>query len=242
MIAKQIIDGVYIIPLGIVNVFLLESIGGLILIDTGIPGGADQIIQTVNELGKQPDDINHIFVTHWHMDHMGGLAELKRVTGAQTYAHPLDTPIICEGGKFDLANGIPRHSSPSPGLDEMFQDMAKTIVQVEGAPIDHEIQEGDVLPFLPELKVIDAPGHSKGQVVFLWQAQGGVLFAADTCSNVHMLYWSLGYEDFEEAKRTLKKLCNYDFEIATFGHGESILEGADAKWREKWGSFDNPKL
>lgn len=238
MIAKPIAEGIYEIPLDIVNAFLIETKNGLILIDTGVPNRADQILQAVTELGKRPNDITHILVTHWHSDHMGALAALKRVTDAQTYAHPIDAPIICEGGDFDLGNGIPRQSSPAPGLEAMFKEMVSEVIRVEGCPIDHEINAGEVLPFLPELQVIHAPGHSAGQVVFLWEEHGGVLFAADTCSNVRGLYWSLGYEDFEEGKRTLKKLCNFDFQIATFGHGETILTDAAVKWREKWGSLD----
>ncbi|MBL8155524.1 MAG: MBL fold metallo-hydrolase [Anaerolineae bacterium] len=98
MIAKKVVDGVYAIRLGGVNAFLLEAQDGLALIDTGSPGSADEILVAVDELGKQPDDIHHILLTHWHPDHMGSAAALKRATGARTYAHPIDAPIIREGG------------------------------------------------------------------------------------------------------------------------------------------------
>jgi glyoxylase-like metal-dependent hydrolase (beta-lactamase superfamily II) len=44
MMAKHIVQGVYVVPLGPVNVFLLESKDGLLLIDTGTPGSAGQIL------------------------------------------------------------------------------------------------------------------------------------------------------------------------------------------------------
>ncbi|MBI5670457.1 MAG: MBL fold metallo-hydrolase [Chloroflexi bacterium] len=234
MAAKKIVDGVYVIPLGGVNAFLLEAQDGLVLIDTGSPGNADEILLAVNELGKQPGDIHHILLTHWHPDHMGGMAALKRATGAQTYAHPIDAPIIREGGVFDPVSGVPRPFLPAPGMEFPFRQFITGVVNVEGGEIDHEINEGDILTFLPDLKVIFAPGHSDGQVVFLWEVHGGVLFAADTCANIPMLNWSLGYENFNEGKRTLKKLAGYDFQIATFGHGDAILKDAAIEWRRKW--------
>jgi len=81
------------------------------------------------------------------------------------------------------------------------------------------------------------PVHSDGQVVFLWKTHGGVLFAADTCANMFGLGWSLGYENFEVGKQTLTKLCDYDFQMATFGHGNMILNDAAVEWRKKWGNL-----
>lgn len=239
MTVKQIVQGGYVVPLGGVNVFLLESNDGLVLIDTGVPGSADKILAAVQELGKQPTDIRHILITYWHPDHTGSLGAIKKATNAQTYAHPLDAPLIAKGGDLDPRSGIPRPFPSAPGLITklLYRLFIKPYLGVEGAVIDHEINEGDVLPFLPDLKIIFAPGHSDGQVVFLWEKAGGVLFAADACSNVPRLNWSLGYENFEEGKRTLKKLCSYDFQIATFGHGGPMMPDADTKCRKKWSNL-----
>ena len=61
-----------------------------------------------------------------------------------------------------------------------------------------------------------------------------MIFAADTCSNMMGLGWSLGYEDLEEGKRSLRKLAKLDFNVACFGHGKAITEDASARFREKW--------
>src|SRR5215207_10195881 len=97
MTIKQLVPGVYAIPLGPVNAYLIDdsdpspdSGQSLTLIDTGIPGSAEQIMQAVRELGRQPADIRHILVTHCHPDHSGSLAALKAATGADTYMHAED--------------------------------------------------------------------------------------------------------------------------------------------------------
>lgn len=47
----------YVIPVGPVNTFLLESSNGCTLIDFGLPGSAEKILQAAQELGKKPNDI-----------------------------------------------------------------------------------------------------------------------------------------------------------------------------------------
>ncbi len=53
MVAKQVVAGVYALSLGPVNAFLIDD-DGLTLIDTGVPGSSDAILQAVRELGRQP--------------------------------------------------------------------------------------------------------------------------------------------------------------------------------------------
>ena len=68
----------------------------------------------------------------------------------------------------------------------------------------------------------------------LWPRHGGVLFAADACGNTMGLSPSVGYEDFEEGKRSLSRLADLDFDKACFGHGRAIMHDASARFRKKW--------
>ena len=56
----------------------------------------------------------------------------------------------------------------------------------------------------------------------------------DACSNMMGLGWSLGYEDFEQGKRSLRKLAALDFDVACFGHGKAIQKDAARKFKQKW--------
>ncbi|MFD1734272.1 MBL fold metallo-hydrolase [Deinococcus malanensis] len=85
----RLVPGLHQLSLGIVNVFLLEHDSSLVLIDTGVAGSEDVILNAVRTLGHTPTDVHHIIVTHFHPDHSGSLAALKVVTGARVYMHPL---------------------------------------------------------------------------------------------------------------------------------------------------------
>lgn len=231
MTPKQIVPHVYAIPLGMVNAFLIDA-DGLILIDTGIPGSADKILQAVGELGKQPSDIRHILATHCHADHTGGLAALKAATGAPAYMHPADAAMVRRGESM-------RPAQPAPGL--IFKIVVGLFMRggstrVEAAEIEYEVQDGQELDLAGGLKAIHAPGHCAGQLTFLWPQHGGVLFAADAASNMFGLGWSIIYEDLEEGKRSLARLAALDFEVACFGHGKAIVGKAAERFRQKWGS------
>jgi len=97
MPTTQIAPGLNAIAAGPANTFLLDDPDGCTLIDTGVPGKADAILQAIRTLGKQPRDIKHILLTHAHADHIGSAHALKQATGAQTYMHALDAPIAQSG-------------------------------------------------------------------------------------------------------------------------------------------------
>jgi glyoxylase-like metal-dependent hydrolase (beta-lactamase superfamily II) len=221
---------VYEIPLDHVNAWLIDR-DGLTLVDTGVSGSADKILAAIRELGKQPSDVRQILVTHAHPDHIGSLATLKRATGAKVYAHSLDAPIVRSGAGF-------RPLTPAPGLivGILFRLFIKQpFPTVDGTGVDVEVNDGDELPIGGGLKVVHIPGHCKGQVAFLRARNGGLLFAADACANIPRLGWSLGYEDFEEGKRSLAKLSALTFDVACVGHGKAISKGAAGRFRQKFG-------
>jgi glyoxylase-like metal-dependent hydrolase (beta-lactamase superfamily II) len=231
MAIKQLVAGLYALPLGGVNVFLLEAEDGLTLIDAGMPGSASKILQAVRALGKQPGDIRHILVTHCHFDHTGSLAELKRATGAPAYMHVTDAALVRQGqAKRPLQAG--------PGwLNPILFGLSKLLsvpAAISPSPIEYEVRDGEELPIAGGIHAIHAPGHTAGQLVFLWPDHGGVLFAADTANTMFGLGWHFVYENMAEAKQTLTKLAQLDFEVACFGHGGAIVGGAAQKFRQKW--------
>ncbi|CAN5294703.1 MBL fold metallo-hydrolase [soil metagenome] len=68
--------------------------GPLTLVDCGSPGTMSIFEAAFEALGVDPQRINRIVLTHCHPDHVGGAPDLKALTGAPVWAHPLEQPPI----------------------------------------------------------------------------------------------------------------------------------------------------
>ena len=79
---------------GHVHAFLLDDGHGLTVIDTLFDTDGGRILSAINRLGHTPSDLKQIVLTHGHRSHLGGLAALKRHTGATVYAHGWEADII----------------------------------------------------------------------------------------------------------------------------------------------------
>ncbi len=218
-------------PLGLVNGVLLEGDDGkLVLVDAGFPNHETAIFDALKKLGRRPENLRHIVFTHAHPDHIGSAAAIVRRTGAKTWMHPLDVPISESGGPF-------RPLSPSPGLVQrvLFRFFWRPNDPIAPVRIDHHIQDGETLPLAGGLEVIHTPGHSAGHVALLWQG-GRLLIAGDVGSNVVGVSDPLGYEDYEQGRRSQNKLASLRLDAAAFGHGRAIQHDAMRRVRKGWGS------
>src|ERR1700755_508898 len=75
---REVADGVLELRVGFVNLHVIVVDDGLVLVDNGLPGRAPTIVRALTEARRAVGDITTTLVTHQHMDHVGGLAELRR--------------------------------------------------------------------------------------------------------------------------------------------------------------------
>ena len=230
MTVKKIVDGAWLVPLGVVNAVILQgNEGELVLVDTGFPNHEDAIFEAIKSIGRQPEDLSHLVCTHAHPDHIGSAAAVLARTGATAWMHPVDIPIAATGGPW-------RPMKASPGLTQKmgFRIFFKPNERVTPIAIDRPLEDGAHLPIAGGLRVIHTPGHAAGHVSLLWEP-GRLLIAGDVGSNVLGISDPLGFEDREEGRRSQHRLATLQFDTAAFGHGRPILRDASNKIRSKWG-------
>ena len=93
----KVIDNIYYVGTNGLASYLITTPQGHILIDTVMPESTAQIEASIGKLGFKVADIKYILNTHAHIDHTGGLAQIKQETGAQMVAGAKDVPLL-EGG------------------------------------------------------------------------------------------------------------------------------------------------
>ena len=77
----KIIDNVYYVGTDGLASYLITSPQGHILVDTVMPEATSQIKASIEKLGFKVTDIKYLLNTHAHIDHTGGLAEMKQASG-----------------------------------------------------------------------------------------------------------------------------------------------------------------
>ncbi|AMA72552.1 MULTISPECIES: MBL fold metallo-hydrolase [Aneurinibacillus] len=148
---------IYTFPLGPLqtNCYIIanEETNEAIIIDAGMHPGS--LLDKASEY-----KVRAILMTHAHFDHMGGLDEIRKKTGAPVYIHPNEQEW--------LQNPDLNGSSHWP----MVGDAMRT----ERA--EYELADGDVLDLAGmSIRVLETPGHTPGGVSFLI---GEHLFSGDT--------------------------------------------------------------
>ncbi len=226
MAAEEIVSGVYGIAMAYVNAFLIADEGGLALVDSGLPKRKDTILGTVAGIARQPADLKDILITHYHVDHVGSLADLKAASDAKSYVHPADCPIV-------------RGEEPQPGPNPsslmgrlVGPLMERLSPEPPSAAVDVEVQDGQELPIAGGIKVLHTPGHTPGHLAFLLPAKK-VLFVGDAAANILGLRTPLGMYtvDPEQAKESIRKLAALEFDVACFGHGRVLKGEANLRFR-----------
>jgi glyoxylase-like metal-dependent hydrolase (beta-lactamase superfamily II) len=232
MLVEAVVPGVHRINLGVVNAYLLQAEDGLTLIDTGMGATRPLLLRALAALGHAARDIRRILVTHAHPDHTGALAYLKRASGARVYMHPDDAALVRQGHSLRPGTRPPPHPVYGAVVPLVLWAVPR---RVEAAETDQLVRDGDRLEIAGGMRVVGFPGHTAGQVGYLWERHGGVLFAGDPAANLGRLDIAIVYEDHAQGMRDLVKLASLQYDTVCFGHGAPIVGGASAAVRRRWG-------
>ncbi|HEX4164806.1 MAG TPA: MBL fold metallo-hydrolase [Bryobacteraceae bacterium] len=187
------------------NCTLLANLETLdaIVVDPG-----DEIADILARLARHSLTLRQIVVTHAHIDHIGGAAQIKRITGAPVLFHQADLPIL--------------------GMLEM-QAAWLGIPTPEQVALDQSAEDG-LSAGIPGLdaKVIHTPGHTPGSICLLFPKQE-LLLAGDT-----LFAGSVGRTDLPggNAKALLRSihtrlLALPENTLVVPGHGEETTLGQE---------------
>ncbi|MBE7045419.1 MAG: MBL fold metallo-hydrolase [Ruminococcaceae bacterium] len=153
--AFRLYGNLYFVGSRKVSVHLIETECGLVMIDTGYPDMYEQILDSIRELGFEPQDICAIFHSHGHIDHYGCTRELKALSGAKTYISRIDNEIV--NGTYDLS-------------------WAKELGMERIIPFDCDVlvEDGDCFTFgKTTIRCKLTPGHTDGVLSFFVNIEEG---------------------------------------------------------------------
>lgn len=101
----RIVGNLYYVGTYDLACYLIVTPQGNILINTGLAHSADMIKSNISFLGFHLTDTKILLTTQAHYDHMGAMAKIKKMSGAQMMVDETDAAVMDDGGSSDYALG-----------------------------------------------------------------------------------------------------------------------------------------
>ena len=150
-----------------VNGYLINTGAKLVLVDTGAAGlfgpTLGNLLASLKAAGYQPEQVDEIYITHMHADHVGGLMA---------------------GDKLAFPNAIVRADKHDADFWLSAANLEKAPAAMKGffqgaqASLNPYVAAGKFKPFdgdtelAPGIRAIAAPGHTPGHSTYLVESKG----------------------------------------------------------------------
>ncbi len=177
-----------------INIYLIVG-ENCYLIDSGVSGSEKIIDEYLHSIGRNMTDIKGIFLTHAHPDHIGGAAEIKRITDCKVYAPMLEIDWI-----EDI--DIQYRERPIPNFYTLLSESIK---------VDVPLQDGDriILENGLEICALLTRGHSHGSMSYI--LGNNIVFTGDAIPVTHDLPIFVDYEQSLCSLDRINELSNVQF-------------------------------
>ena len=173
-----------------------------VLIDPGDEG--ERILREIKAVNAE---LEAIWLTHAHIDHIRGIAAIIRERQVPVHMHPLDRPLFDDGEAHAADYGVAFERPPAP---------------------DRELADGGVVHVgALRFNVIHVPGHAPGHVAFHGY---GALFSGDVLFAGSIGRTDLPYANPTHLERSLERLASLPPETQVYaGHGPRTTIGAELR-------------
>ncbi len=183
-------------------IYICDETKKAFVVDPGDKG--EKIFNKVKELGGE---LEYIILTHAHGDHIGGVEELKKLSGAKIIGLDLEEEMFL-----------------NPDLNESRAICGRPVI----VEVDYFVHDNEVMKLgKKEIKFISTPGHTKGGMCILVDNH---MFTGDTLFNRSIGRTDLYGGNYKEIMNSLFKLAQYPDDTTIYpGHGASSTLGYEKK-------------
>lgn len=217
---ERLSEGVWRLELGLVrplasNAYLLVD-GDVTLVDTGLPRNWPTIRQEIKATGHRVTDIDRILLTHYDLDHVGGLRRLKAFDG----------PVYLGTDDARLLTG--EWNPPLFHHKGLFHRAARRFFPLGDVDL-HRLEDGDrVGGFV----AYHTPGHNPGHTAYVHEALRAGLLGDLVWEDGGALtppFWLDSY-DIRQLHESIRRFVQRapEFDLACVAHGRPLQGGSDA--------------
>lgn len=149
---------------------LLDDGGGAHVVDPGWDGdaGIRVVSEALSRLGRSLADVRSVIATHFHPDHLGNAARLRRLTGARVLLSATEREVLAQEtapqrrDRDEYAIRLDEWGVPASRRPELAESFDRPSLVDDLVP-DETFRDGDVLQLAGHrLEVVATPGHTSG--------------------------------------------------------------------------------
>jgi len=222
------------------NAFLINTGSKLVLVDTGagtlFGPTLGKLVANLKAAGYQPDQVDEIYITHMHPDHVGGLAS----EGKAVFANA-----VVRAGKADADFWLSQANLDKAPADKKryFQGaMASLNPYVKAGKFKAIEKDGELVPGIAALA---APGHTPGHTIYAVQSRGQKLVLVGDLIHVAAVQMdnpqvTIGFDSDEKAASAARRkqfdAAAKEGELVGGAHlqfpglGHLVTQGKGYKW------------
>ena len=225
------IRGIHRLGDEIVNVYLVEESGSVMIVDAGVPGYWSKVPGVLAEMGRTLDDVRAIVLTHGHSDHIGFAERARRERSWPVSVHELDAA-LARGEVPNPAKGSGTANRLGPLLGFLWWSARHGALRQLHLGEVATFGDGATLDVPGSPRVIHVPGHTPGSAA-LYFADRQALMVGDALATYavttgeHRPQIAPFSADRDQALTSLSRLEGIDAQFVLPGHGEIWRDGID---------------
>lgn len=229
--AEELGGGVYWLSLGWPtplggNAFLVDD-GEVTLVDAGLPFNINSLRGEISAAGYSVSAIDRVLITHYDIDHIGGLSRLVPELDAPVYIGELDYALL--RGTWD---------PPLLHHKGLFHRALRFVYRVPESLSYYPVGDGEMIG---GFRVVHTPGHNPGHVIY-HHASSEAVFLGDLVwesdGEITPPVWLDSY-DVSEIKTSIRRAADSmpTFELGCMAHGSPIRSAGSVRLRSLANSF-----
>src|SRR4051794_1179753 len=224
------------------NWYLVEDDGRVCVVDAGVPSSWDSLGEALSRIGRGPEDVDALVLTHAHFDHVGFAEKARTELNVPVYVHENDAPLTRHPWRYDFERPRSFYFATQVQALPIVADFLRHRA-FWPPPVKEVTRYTDgTLPVPGSPRVVFSPGHTLGHCA-LHYPDRDALIAGDaivmldpyTARRGPRLVARAATADVERNLGSLDALVETGAQIVLTGHGEPWtggIEGAAAQARD----------
>jgi glyoxylase-like metal-dependent hydrolase (beta-lactamase superfamily II) len=229
--------GVHRVADSFTNWYLIEADDGLTIVDCGVPASWTSLHEALRALGRTPDEVGAVVLTHAHFDHVGFAERARRELQVPVYVHTNDVPLTMHPWRYDHERARSGYFATQPKALPIVAAFLRN--RAFWPPPIGEVtryeNDAGALPVPGQPRVVPTPGHTLGHCALHLPDRDTVL-TGDAIVTLDPYTGRTGPRlvaraatvDSERNRASLDALASTGARVVLTGHGEPWTGGADA--------------